>query len=295
MGLDLDKRLKDVFASEKSKLEKKVDGVKNKIDDKIDTLKDSGKASFENTKSRVEDRIFDARDDAKNKLRDIEDKAKDKIDDLNSDARKRIDEVKLNVAKKLLGSMIGGNMNDIAKKLALIATTLNLKSLMKNVPTMLYRILWNIPSNMKDDIRKIGDHIQFLTPIVVVLYCIIDGNIPMLREFIIYYLICTVIQILLKWAFNAPRPSQTDSEANPFPKLEWSVNRGDSFPSGHTMSAISGGLFWTLFAFGQPWVGIAGITLGLITALSRMIVRAHWLLDVGTSIIIASIVFLIMI
>ena len=293
--MGLDKRLKDAFESEKDKLSKKADGVEDKIDDQIDHLKDSGKASFENTKNRVEDRIEDIRENTKDRLHDIEDTAKDKINDVNSSTRKKLDEVKLNATKKLLGSVFGGSMNAIATKLALIATTLDFKSFIKNIPRNLYRILWNIPSNMKDDIRKMGDHIQFLTPIVVVLYCILDGNIPMLREFIIYYLICTAIQILLKWAFNAPRPSQTDSEINPLPKWEWSVNRGDSFPSGHTMSAISGGLFWTLFAFGQPWVGIAGILLGLITALSRMIVRAHWLLDVGTSIIIASIVFLIMI
>lgn len=293
--MGLDKRLKDAFESEKDKLSKKADDVKDKIDDQIDHLKDSGKASFENTKNRVEDRIEEIRENAEDKFHDMEDAAKDKINDVNSRTRKKLDELKLNAAKKLLGSVFGGNMNAIATKLALMAATLNFKSFIKNIPGNLYRILWNIPSNMKDDIRKMGDHIQFLTPIVVVLYCILDGNIPMLREFIIYYLICTAIQVLLKWAFNAPRPSQSDSETNPLPKWEWSVNRGDSFPSGHTMSAISGGLFWTLFAFGQPWVGIAGILLGLITALSRMIVRAHWLLDVGTSIIIASIVFLIMI
>ena len=292
--MGLDKRLKEMLDSKKDEVEKKVDHIKDKVDDKIDDLKDSGKASFEKTKNRVEDRIEDIRESAEDKLHDIEDTAKDKINDVNSSTRKKLDEVKLNATKKLLGSVFGGNMNAIATKLALI-TTLNFKSFIKNIPRNLYRILWNIPSNMKDDIRKIGDHIQFLTPIVVVLYCILDGNIPMLREFIIYYLICTAIQVLLKWAFNAPRPSQTESETNPLPKWEWSVNRGDSFPSGHTMSAISGGLFWTLFAFGQPWVGIAGILLGFITALSRMIVRAHWLLDVGTSIIIASIVFLIMI
>lgn len=293
--MGLDKRLKEMLDSKKDEVEKKVDHIKDKVDDRIDDLRDSGKASFDKAKNRVEDKVDTIKDDAKDRLKNLEDKARDKVNDINTEARGKVNEIYTSALKHLLGSVIGGSKDEIMKRIAMLFAAFSFKSFIKNIPRNLYRILWNIPSNMKDDIRKIGDHIQFLTPIVVVLYCILDGNIPMLREFIIYYLICTAIQVLLKWAFNAPRPSQTDSETNPLPKWEWSVNRGDSFPSGHTMSAISGGLFWTLFAFGQPWVGIAGILLGLITALSRMIVRAHWLLDVGTSIIIASIVFLIMI
>ena len=275
--MGLDKRLKEMLDSKKDEVEKKVNHIKDKVDARIDDLKDSGKASFDKAKNRVEDKV------------------RDKVNDINHETRGKVNDIYSGALKHLLGSVIGGSRDEIMKRMAMSFAAFSFKSFIKNIPRNLYRILWNIPSNMKDDIRKIGDHIQFLTPIAVVLYCILDGNIPMLREFIIYYLICTAIQVLLKWAFNAPRPSQTDSETNPLPKWEWSVNRGDSFPSGHTMSAISGGLFWTLFAFGQPWVGIAGILLGLITALSRMIVRAHWLLDVGTSIIIASIVFLIII
>lgn len=293
--MGLDKRLKEMLDSKKDEVEKKVNHIKDKVDVRIDDLKDSGKASFDKVKNRVEDKVDTIKDDAKDRLHHLEDKARDKVNDINTETRGKVNEIHSIALKHLLGSIIGGSKDEIMKRIAMQFATFSFQSFIKNIPRNLYRILWNIPSNMKDDIRKIGDHIQFLTPIVVVLYCILDGNIPMLREFIIYYLICTVIQVLLKWAFNAPRPSQTDSETNPLPKWEWSVNRGDSFPSGHTMSAISGGLFWTLFAFGQPWVGIAGILLGLITALSRMIVRAHWLLDVGTSIIIASIVFLIMI
>ena len=61
----------------------------------------------------------------------------------------------------------------------------------------------------------------------------------------------------------------------------------NSFPSGHTMSTMCGGIFWTNM-LALPWfIGWIGISLGLITALSRLSARAHWMRDVFTSAIVA--------
>ena len=155
---------------------------------------------------------------------------------------------------------------------------------MKIDTSYVYRKLWGIKDSVKADLRKVGDHLQFITPIFVIVYGIMSGDIRLLQVFFYYYLGCTVIHVLLKWLFNNPRPSEIDTDINPQLQFQWSVNKGDSFPSGHTMSAVSGGVFWFNIC---PYLGVIGIILGIFTAFTRIVVRAHWLRDVGTSSVIA--------
>lgn len=146
--------------------------------------------------------------------------------------------------------------------------------------TWIYSKLWNVKESLIKDLREAGDYLQFLTPLVVLLYTAWMGEMVLGRVFITYYLICTIIQVVLKSLFNNPRPNEAGTSENPPLRLEWSVNRGDSFPSGHTMSAMSGGIFWTNIAMWQPYIGWIGIVLGIITAISRVASKAHWLRDV---------------
>jgi membrane-associated phospholipid phosphatase len=155
-----------------------------------------------------------------------------------------------------------------------------------------YRKLWALKDELKEDIVKIGDYLQLVTPLVFLIYVACYSTNKVGKVFVATYIICTVIQVLLKTLFNNPRPREVEegSTRNPILKLDWSFNEGDSFPSGHTMSAMSGGVFW--FEIGTI-AGIIGIILGLFCGLSRIIGRAHWLRDVITSSVIAVIAYYI--
>lgn len=157
----------------------------------------------------------------------------------------------------------------------------------------IYTKFWNMKESVIDDLREFGNYLQFITPMVVIIYTAWVGDVLLARVFIKYYLLCTFIQILLKSLFNNPRPSEVNSPYNPPLDLEWSVNKGDSFPSGHTMSAMSGGIFWANISCFQPYLGWAGILLGVITAISRLAAKAHWMRDVTVSACIAIILWYI--
>jgi membrane-associated phospholipid phosphatase len=154
---------------------------------------------------------------------------------------------------------------------------------------LIYNKLWNMKDSIIKDLRDCGNYLQFLTPLVVLLYAAWNGQMYLARTFIIYYLVCTIIQVLLKSLFNNPRPNEFDISTNKNPPLhfEWSVNKGDSFPSGHTMSAMSGGIFWSNISMGQPYIACIGIALGIITAISRVAAKAHWLRDVSFSAVLS--------
>ena len=144
---------------------------------------------------------------------------------------------------------------------------------MQFIQSLIYRLLWGVSDGVKSDLRKIGDNLQFITPIGVLLYGAFTGELKLLQVFILYYLGCTVIQVFLKWLFNNPRPNEIDTTVNPALTLDWSVNKGDSFPSGHTMSAVSGGVFWFNIC---GYMGVLGLVLGVFTAFTRLVVKAHW-------------------
>ena len=95
---------------------------------------------------------------------------------------------------------------------------------------------------------------------------------------------------LIKACFNNPRPSEVEGTDNPDLELDWSPTEGQSFISGHSLSAILGGIFW--FEIGTTW-GIIGLTLGLLTGLTRIIAKAHWLRDVIGAGVLSTILYLI--
>ena len=161
---------------------------------------------------------------------------------------------------------------------------------MKINQSYIYRKLWGIKDGVKADIKKWGDYVQFVTPLAVLLYGAIIGELKLLQVFILYFTGCTILQIVLKWLFNNPRPKEIDSDVNP--KLRFGVTPivGNSFPSGTTMSAVCGGMFWFNIS---PYLGVLGVLLGIFNAFSGLINKEHWIRDVMTSAVIAIVMWAI--
>lgn len=155
---------------------------------------------------------------------------------------------------------------------------------------MVYNKLWNMKESIKNDIVSLGDYIQYLTPIGFIIYsaCYLDNHTS--RVFVISFTIALLIMTLLKGLFNNPRPREVEGSDNPTLNLEWSPDEGNSFPSGHTMSAMMGAMFWFQI---NDFVGFIGICLGLICAVSRIVAKAHWLRDVCTSSAISAMIYFI--
>lgn len=152
-----------------------------------------------------------------------------------------------------------------------------------------YDKLWGIKESVKSDIRSLGDKLQMLTPVVFVVYEACYGDHYTSKVFVAAFIINMAICSLLKALFNNPRPREVDGSKNPELDLDWSPNKGNSFPSGHTASAMIGAFFWFEISV---YAGVIGLLLGVITALSRIIAKAHWLRDVATSTVIACAIYL---
>lgn len=154
----------------------------------------------------------------------------------------------------------------------------------------IYEKLWSMSEDIKDDIKSLGDYLQYATPMIFIIYEACFGSHNTSRIFCITFVISLIIMSVLKALFNNPRPREVETSDNPDLDLDWSPRDGNSFPSGHTMSAMVGGVFWFEI---DPYVGILGIGLGLFTGLSRVIAKAHWFRDVLTSTLIACILYIV--
>jgi membrane-associated phospholipid phosphatase len=148
---------------------------------------------------------------------------------------------------------------------------------MKKFLDWFYNKCWNISDNIKETIREIGDHLQIATPIGFLIYTAWTGQSHLAKVFTLTWLGCAIVQITLKALFNNPRPSEIEGTINPPLDLDWSIQSGNSFVSGHTTCAISGGIFWLEISFG--W-GLVGIILSEFVGMSRIISKNHWLRDV---------------
>lgn len=157
----------------------------------------------------------------------------------------------------------------------------------------MYNRLWNLDEELRAKIEDYGDKMQVILPLAVLLglfYCdyethVYDGTICYIMCFAVGMGICS----LLKAIFNNARPRNVEGSVNPKLDLEWTPTDGNSFPSGHTMSAMLGA--WFAFEFGF-FIGIVALVLAVGVAISRMIAKAHWLRDVSTSTILALGVYL---
>ena len=153
-----------------------------------------------------------------------------------------------------------------------------------------YQKLWSIPEKYRKIIQKCGDILQIAIPLSLVITLLIIQDWYTLELFVMYFIIAMLIQVLLKALFNNPRPREIQSTDNPHLDLDWSPDEGNSFCSGHTLSAMTGALFWFYLS---NIVGIIALILAIFTAFSRLVARAHWLRDVLVASLISLILFII--
>ena len=152
----------------------------------------------------------------------------------------------------------------------------------------LYTKLQGIKESIKQDIKELGDKLQFFTPIAFIVWCACFGTNHLAIVFVVTFVIAMIIMSLCKALFNAPRPREVEGDDNPDLKLDWSPRDGNSWISGHSLSAFLGGIFWFQI---DPILGCVGALLGLITGLSRIIAKAHWIRDVVSSVILSVILY----
>lgn len=102
-------------------------------------------------------------------------------------------------------------------------------------------------------------------------------------KFGLAYCLTALITFLFKGFTYAPRPNMKTTDS-----IRWklSFNDGDSFPSGHTSSAMAGATY-AVFLY---WpVGLALLVFAFLCAFSRVKVLAHFWRDVFFGSIVAQI------
>lgn len=140
-----------------------------------------------------------------------------------------------------------------------------------------YDKLWSIKDSIKADLTSLGDDLRIYLPVAFITYEACFGDHHTAKVFVIALAIALALMSLLKALFNSPRPREITSNEAPELDLDWSPDEGNSFVSGHTTSAMLGGIF---FFEGGILLGIIGLLLGIVTGLSRVVSKAHWIRDV---------------
>lgn len=174
-----------------------------------------------------------------------------------------------------------------------------------------YQIFWNFPKKYEDQLGKLGDILQYTNPLIFLGYALgisyvnvvnrVDRPFQLLTVFVCTYVATALIQIVLKFLFDNPRPrdeiEKNNQGVNPDLNFDPGLDKHNSFPSGHTMSAMTGGMFWFQMTFGilnlGIFFGIIGFSLGVLTAFSRIVKHAHWVRDVGFSAIVSIVAYFI--
>jgi len=137
-------------------------------------------------------------------------------------------------------------------------------------------------------ITRLGEETIFMVVAIVVFWCISKkGG---------YYLLSvgflgTVANQWLKIAFRIPRPWVLDPNFQIVESAREAAT-GYSFPSGHTQSAV--GTFGGLARMAEKkWLRCLLIVIALLVAFSRMYLGVHTPLDVGVSLVLATVLVLV--
>ena len=137
-------------------------------------------------------------------------------------------------------------------------------------------------------ITRLGEETVFMVVAIVVFWCISKkGG---------YYLLSvgflgTVANQWLKIAFRIPRPWVLDPNFQIVESAREAAT-GYSFPSGHTQSAV--GTFGGLARMTEKkWLRWILIVIALLVAFSRMYLGVHTPLDVGVSLVLATVMVLV--
>lgn len=134
----------------------------------------------------------------------------------------------------------------------------------------------------KNWIEKSGDILSIFIPITVGAWLFFKVGHVDAAKFAFAYVLATIVTHTLKGITFAPRPKESQGE---WIKWDISLKTGNSFPSGHTTSAMSGAVYagYTL----HPVSSFIFIVLAVIVAMSRVHAKAHFHRDVFYGYVIA--------
>jgi membrane-associated phospholipid phosphatase len=127
--------------------------------------------------------------------------------------------------------------------------------------------------NFRTDYKRWGDFLTIAIPSVTLALAAWIGKTEIFK-FILAYIIVNTICFILKSTLFAPRPRQLIGDS-----IRWkiSVEEGNSFPSGHTASAMAGAVYGVFLYW--P-VGIVLLLLAFLCAWTRVKTLAHYWRDV---------------
>ena len=138
-------------------------------------------------------------------------------------------------------------------------------------------------------ITRLGEETVFMVAAIVVFWCVSKkGG---------YYLLSvgfigTVANQWLKIAFRIPRPWVLDPNFEIVESAREAAT-GYSFPSGHTQSAV--GTFGGMARMTKTkWLRWACIAIALLVSFSRLYLGVHTPLDVGVSLVVATVLVLVL-
>lgn len=136
---------------------------------------------------------------------------------------------------------------------------------------------------MKITLTKLGDILTLLIPVLtLILTFFIDKN--EIGKFVLAYALANFSCYLIKGFTYANRPrTLLDHKIKWF---DWSFDDGNSFPSGHTTSAMCGAIYATMLF---PLVGFVLLILAIICAYSRIKAMAHFMRDVFFGTVISAV------
>jgi len=136
-------------------------------------------------------------------------------------------------------------------------------------------------------ITTFGEETAFLVIALILFWCV--------DKYVGYYtlsvgFIGTIANQFLKLWFRIPRPWVLDENFTILEQAREGAG-GYSFPSGHTQSAV--GTFGCIAATAKKrWIVITAIAIAALVSLSRMYIGVHTPLDVGVSVILATVLVL---
>lgn len=153
-----------------------------------------------------------------------------------------------------------------------------------------YTFLWSLDDDFKSKLKSVGDQLQVWIPALFLAHSACAESNEASKTYIIVFLALMLVVQLTKGIFNNPRPRETEGAENPSLDLDWSPSEGNSFVSGHTAAAFGGAFFYFNITW---WAGVIALLLASVVGLSRIVVKAHWLRDVLTSVALAAVAYFV--
>lgn len=134
---------------------------------------------------------------------------------------------------------------------------------------------------------ELGGETMFMVIGLIVFWCVDKRK----GHYLLFVALCgTVFNQALKIKFGIPRPWVLDPEFQ-IVEAARAEATGFSFPSGHTQNGV--GIFGGIARFCEKtWCKVVFVVIALLIAFSRMYLGVHTPLDVGVSLIVATVLVL---